>query len=272
MLRFSAVVLLVCASSAFAQTEDPPEVARAKAGIERLRGLVEAGAIPRAELERAEAAVADAEDAALLRKTIYGSELTDDLADSMVAAAQRRLDRRKQSYEEAKKLVDNGVASLLSLSTFLEELDMSRKELDLAETRARLTRELTRQAHAEEALQDTLAQHPEDAHELADHYEGDGTFSMVTFARVEMDFEKQFGKPLPVSAIGETAVHRSLGFDHRGRVDVAVHPDEPEGHWLLEYLVGHHIPYFAFRHAVPGKATGAHIHIGPMSTRLKLGG
>jgi hypothetical protein len=72
--------------------------------------------------------------------------------------------------------------------------------------------------------------------------------------------------------MGETAVHRSLGFDHRGRVDVAINPDQPEGHWLLEYLVDKHIPYFAFRHAVTGKATGAHIHIGPMSTRFKLGG
>ena len=95
---------------------------------------------------------------------------------------------------------------------------------------------------------------------------------MGAFARVELDFLTQFGKPLPVSAMGETAVHRSLGFDHRGRVDVALHPDQPEGRWLLWYLAGRHIPYFAFRQAVPGKATGAHIHIGPMSTRFKLGG
>jgi len=53
---------------------------------------------------------------------------------------------------------------------------------------------------------------------------------------------------------------------------VAIHPDQPEGHWLLEYLVEKHISYFAFRHPVAGKATGAHIHIGPMSTRFKLGG
>jgi hypothetical protein len=28
------------------------------------------------------------------------------------------------------------------------------------------------------------------------------------------------------------------------------------------------IPYIAFRQAVPGKATAAHIHIGPVSMRL----
>ena len=91
-------------------------------------------------------------------------------------------------------------------------------------------------------------------------------------ARVEMAFAERFGKPLPVSANGETAVHRALGFDHRGRVDVAVQPDQPEGVWLRQFLTENRIPYFAFRQAVPGKATGAHIHIGPMSTRLVPGG
>ena len=95
---------------------------------------------------------------------------------------------------------------------------------------------------------------------------------MATFAKVDAAFERRFGKTLPVSAMGETAVHRTLGFDHRGRVDVAIFPDTAEGNWLRDYLSKNRIPYFAFRQAVPGKATGAHIHIGPMSTRLKLGG
>jgi hypothetical protein len=266
----------VCATCAFGQTGEPagesPEVIRAKAGIERLRSMVEAGVAPRAQLERAEAGLADAEDAALMRRMVYGSELTEDQADEMVAAATRRLDRRKNAVEEARQLVDRGVASLLSLNTFIEEEDGARKELDLAETRAHLTRQLAEMARAEETLESKLTQEPAAARELADRYDGDGVFSMATFAHVEQEYEKEFGKPLPVSAMGETAVHRSLGFDHRGRVDVAINPDQPEGRWLLEYLVENHIPYFAFRHAVPGKATGAHIHIGPMSTRYKLGG
>ena len=89
---------------------------------------------------------------------------------------------------------------------------------------------------------------------------------------MEVAFREHFGKPMPVSAMGETAVHRAMGFDHRGRVDVALHPDQPEGVWLLQYLTDNHIPFFAFRQAVKGKATGAHIHIGPMSTKLASGG
>jgi len=275
-MRFlPSLIFVACATCVFAQpaqAEDSPEVSRARAGIERLRTLVEAGVAPRAQLAQAEAAIADAEDAALLRRTVYGNELSEDQAGEMLAAAARRLDRRQQALADGRKLVDGGVASLASLTPLLEELDAARKELDLAESRARFTRELAQMARAEELLESTLNHDPQAAGQLAARYEGDGIFTMGTFARVELDFIKQFGKPLPVSAMGETAVHRSLGFDHRGRVDVALHPDQPEGRWLLEYLIDRHIPYFAFRQAVPGKATGAHIHIGPMSTRLKLGG
>jgi hypothetical protein len=51
---------------------------------------------------------------------------------------------------------------------------------------------------------------------------------------------------------------------------VAVTPDQPEGAWLMRYLESKHIPYFAFRAAVPHQATGAHIHVGPGSTKLAL--
>jgi hypothetical protein len=281
MRFFSGLMFVVCAACACAQgvsvpNYDPPEVARAKAAIEKLKSLVDAGAVPRVQLEKAESALADAEDEALLRKTLYGADLTDEESDAMMAAANRRFERRKKVVDEVRKLVEDGVTSQLSLSTFMEELDFARKECDLAETRARLAHQLAQMAQAEEALAERLAQEPVnasgDASGLAYRYDGDGVFSMGTFSRVEREFEKRFGKPLPVSALGETAVHRALGFDHRGRVDVALHPDQPEGLWLREFLTENHIPFFAFRQAVPGRATGAHIHIGPMSMHLKLGG
>jgi hypothetical protein len=271
-MRILTGMLFVCAACLMAQSEDSPEIARAKASIEKLRTLVEAGAAPRMQLDRAEASLADAEDAAFLRRTVYGTDLSEGQTEDMLAAANRRVERRKGTVEETRKLIESGVASQLALTPVLEDLDAARKEYDLAESRARFVRQMAEEARAEEALEASLNQSPEDAPVLADRYDGDGIFSLGTLSHVEADFARQFGKALPVSAMGDTAVHRSLGFDHRGRVDVAVHPDQPEGHWLLEYLVKNHIPYFAFRHAVPGKATGAHIHIGPMSTRFKLGG
>ncbi len=59
-----------------------------------------------------------------------------------------------------------------------------------------------------------------------------------------------------------------MGFDHRGRIDVAIHPLAPEGIWLRRYLRSRKIPYYAFTFAIAGKATAAHIHIGPGSNRL----
>ena len=268
-MRWFLGALLVCAISTFGQTAADPEVERAQAGIEKLRALAEAGAIPRAQLEKAEDQLADAQDAATLRKTIYGQDLTAEQADEMLAAATRRFDRREKAYDEAQKLVEAGVASQASLGTFLEELDSARKECELATSRARLTREIAEMAKAEDSLQAAGAA---GEHSIAERFDGDGSFSTDTFNLVEKAFEFKFGKMMPVSAMGETAVHRSLGFDHRGRVDVAIAPDQPEGVWLRQYLAEHKIPYFAFRQAVPGKATGAHIHLGPMSTRLRLGG
>jgi hypothetical protein len=272
-MRFWAS-FFVCAGAVclFAQSPDDPEILRARAAIEKMKALVAAGALPRNELDKAEERMADAQDAAFLRKTIYGQDLTAEQADEMIAAAGRRLDRREKAFDQARKLVDSGVAPEVSLATSLDDLTMAKKEYDLAESRAALVRQLAEMARAEEAAQAHLASEGTESHEVSERYDGDGALAPGAFEKIDVAFERRFGKPLPVSAMGETAVHRALGFDHRGRVDVAVYPDTPEGVWLRDYLKERHIPFFAFRQAVPGKATGAHIHIGPESTRLKLGG
>src|SRR5260221_100788 len=47
-MRFVPGLIFVGCGCVFAQPEESPEIARAKAGIEKLRALVEAGAAPRA--------------------------------------------------------------------------------------------------------------------------------------------------------------------------------------------------------------------------------
>ena len=247
-------------------------MAAARAELARVQGLVSAGALPRVSLEKAQDAVADAQDAAILRHTAYGAELSVDLADEMVAAANRRLERRQKARDEAAKLVDAGAAPKASLQVLDDDLAGERRELSVVESRAQLVHELSESAAAENTYLDRLAHSPAEAAELAAGYTAGGAFIYANYAKVEVAFRERFGKPMPVSAMGETAVHRAMGFDHRGRVDVAINPDQPEGVWLVEYLKQNHIPFFAFRGPVPGKATGAHIHIGPMSTRLGSGG
>ena len=104
--------------------------------------------------------------------------------------------------------------------------------------------------------------------EKIERYAGKGDFTATDFTKVQTAFSARFAKVIPISANGETAVHRSLGFDHRNRIDVAIYPDSAEGQWLRHYLIANRIPFFAFRGAIAHQATGAHIHMGPPSTRL----
>jgi hypothetical protein len=99
-------------------------------------------------------------------------------------------------------------------------------------------------------------------------FNGSAPFSLGDLPRVERFFVGRFGRPMPVSALGQSPAHDRIGFDHRNAVDVAVHPDSPEGLALMGYLQGQNIPFVAVRQAVPGSSTGAHIHIGQPSRRI----
>src|ERR1700722_11558186 len=155
-MRYPALALLLCAA-ALSQTATDPEVARAQIELNRIRVMVETGAYPRSQLQKAEAAVQDAEDAAPIRKSIYNQDLTGSQADEMVAAAARRFDRRKQAYDDAKKLVDAGIMPAQNLTNPQQDMDFARKETELANTRANLAREAIEIAEGEAAVQAQLA-------------------------------------------------------------------------------------------------------------------
>jgi hypothetical protein len=98
-------------------------------------------------------------------------------------------------------------------------------------------------------------------------FNGGALWSLSFAPRIEKFYFETFGRPLPISALGQTPTHDRLRFDHRNAMDVALHPDSAEGRSLLNYLRQAGIPFIAFRNAVPGAATGAHIHIGKPSPR-----
>jgi hypothetical protein len=99
-------------------------------------------------------------------------------------------------------------------------------------------------------------------------YNGSASWVLTDAGKVQSFFALRFNQALPISAFGQTPVHDHLGFDHRNSIDVAVSPDSTEGQTLMAYLRGAGIPFIAFRHAVRGSATGAHIHIGYPSKRV----
>ncbi|OGP19117.1 MAG: hypothetical protein A2038_08835 [Deltaproteobacteria bacterium GWA2_57_13] len=99
-------------------------------------------------------------------------------------------------------------------------------------------------------------------------YEAVGRWSLADANSIVRFFSASFGRLLPITALGQTPLHERMGLDHRDAMDVAVHPDSPEGRALMAYLRGNGIPFIAFWNRVSGAATGAHIHIGRPSLRM----
>lgn len=162
---------------------------------------------------------------------------------------------------------------------------VSRSEADEAEQAAIAAREALERTRARIAQANALLAEAEAARQLASlpaprpgelaptpptlvRYGGWAEWSLAMAPRLESFFQQRFGRPLPVSAFGQTAVHDRLGFDHRDALDVAVHPDSPEGEAVMAWLREHGVSFLAFRGAVAGEATGAHVHVGDPSPRL----
>ena len=156
----------------------------------------------------------------------------------------------------------------ISTTILMPRLARRKQTLEQAKARSALVESILNMANAEAAAASEPALPPDRRAE--EFVAGDHGLAPQDIKDITLAFEKKFDKPLPVSARGETAVHRALGFDHTGRIDVALTPDSAEGVWLRKYLESKSIPYYAFRTAIPGKATAAHIHIGPGSTRLHV--
>lgn len=85
--------------------------------------------------------------------------------------------------------------------------------------------------------------------------------------KIQRFFSDTLNKQLPIAVFGQGAIHDRWRLDHRNAMDVSVHPDTAEGRALLDFLQRNGIPYLAFRSAIPGTATGPHIHIGRPSHR-----
>jgi hypothetical protein len=250
-----------------------PGVMRAKVDLERVRLLVSQGALAQIRLRKAEEDLKNAEDLSILQSHLFGKDLTVDQADQMLFVAQRLVMRRQRAMIEMQQLVESGVISRAEAEATGADFDRAQTELHLAQTRVNLIVQMAEALRLQKtiaSLESDVESHPEWAGKVYTKYDGSGVFTPADLQKVSLAFESKFARPLPISADGETATHRAMGFDHRGRVDVAVNPDMPEGIWLMNYLQSKRIPYFAFRMAVPGKATGAHIHMGPQSTRLKV--
>src|SRR5437879_102678 len=98
-------------------------------------------------------------------------------------------------------------------------------------------------------------------------YNGVGHWLLSQAVSIEVFFPQTFKRPLPIAVFGQRAIHKQWHLDHHNAMDVSLNPDGPEGQALINFLQSNGIPFSAFRMAIPGVATGPHIHIGMPSHR-----
>lgn len=98
-------------------------------------------------------------------------------------------------------------------------------------------------------------------------YTGASGWTIAQTGKIQDFFQQTFRRPLPIAVFGQGGIHNRWRLDHHNAMDVSVNPDDAEGQALMNYLRANGIPFSAFRGAIPGVATGPHIHIGLPSHR-----
>ena len=186
------------------------------------------------------------------------------------------------SLEELRVLVDQGLVARAELETAEQSLAGLRSQLEVTRKQiADSDHKIAELAEEQKAAKIAAATPAKSTVKLVSkqypafsststilRYSGAAPWYIGGLGGIQSFFATTFGRALPTSAVGQSATHNRLGYNHRNAVDVALHPDSSEGRALINYLQVQGIPFLAFRAAVPGVATGPHIHIGSPSSRL----
>jgi hypothetical protein len=98
-------------------------------------------------------------------------------------------------------------------------------------------------------------------------FNGAGPWTIGLAGSVDAFFRQRFGRSLPIAVLGQGAIHNRWRLDHRNAMDLSLNPNGAEGQAVMDFLRSHGIPFSAFRQAIPGTATGPHIHVGLPSHR-----
>jgi hypothetical protein len=188
--------------------------------------------------------------------------------EHLLALRENELQRALDRAERTRDLVERGIVARKDLETGERAVADARARLDQTWNEAVVAASLIAKVLAHDELASTrLAPGTEQATAALVRYQGRRPWALALTTTLQEYFSRAFGRPLPVSAYGQTRVHDKLGFDHRNAVDLAVHPDSAEGRAVMDWLRKAGLSFIAFRGAVAGTATGAHIHVGEPSGR-----
>jgi hypothetical protein len=201
---------------------------------------------------------------------VAATEAYKDSLEKLQKMYADEVERAEELVKKRKQLFEAGIIAKRELDESEMALAEARTKIDDARQRVKEADQLI----AEAAALDQLAKLPPvtagsyTSNLRMIRFAGAGRWALGDVGKVDGYFRARFRKGLPISAVGQSATHDRLGFDHRESVDVALHPDSDEGRDLMAYLRSQGIPFIAFRGAVAGSATGAHIHIGRPSRRV----
>jgi hypothetical protein len=186
---------------------------------------------------------------------------------------EKELKRAEENLEKSKKLLAEGLIPKKQVEENERELAVAKQKI--AETNRAMTSadEQVAAVLVESAANDEIAKNLRLAKQKLvrtasfTRYTGAGGWNLSDSWKVQRFFSDTFNKQLPIAVFGQGAIHERWRLDHRNAMDIQLHPDGPEGRALLDFLQKNGIPYLAFRSAIPGTATGPHIHIGRPSHR-----
>ncbi len=195
-------------------------------------------------------------------------EYVSDL-NQLLALYQDATKSADHALEQRRELYSSGLISRQDFEASRRKVEQLRGRIEDVRSRIAASRTLIDEARLAQELSKGRAQ-DQPVREGVIFHTGPALWKLSDISLVESYFVKHFGIPLPVSALGQTELHSRMGFDHHDAVDVALHPDSPEGRDLMEFLRTSGISFIAFRAALPGSATGAHIHIGHPSARIAI--
>lgn len=195
--------------------------------------------------------------------------------EALIPIYERELSSAKGTLETRKGLLEKGLVSKRdveqseqAVAEATRKIDETKRQLAesdqlMASTRAELELDRAKPAVSHSKYRTTYS-----ATNAILRYPGSSGWTITQASKVESFFSSTFARQLPISAFGQSSTHNRMGLDHRNSMDVALNPNSAEGKALIAYLQSNGIPFLAFRSAVPGAATGAHIHVGYPSHRM----
>jgi len=186
-----------------------------------------------------EADVKKAEAKLETSKKLFADQL---VARKDVEENQQALDRAKAKVAEARRQMTGADDQIAAVLVEQEATEQLAKNLKLAKQRLVRTASFIR-------------------------FTGGPGWNLGEAYKIQRFFTDSFKRELPIAVFGQGAIHDRWRLDHRNAMDISLHPDSAEGQALLNFLQRNGVPYSAFRSAIPGTATGPHIHIGRPSHR-----